>query len=130
MSIKFMMYRKLIFIALMIGASVCWGTDTFCQSSNLYGIDIIEQIIRDKQDTARIYYVDSARTKAWFDPQSLNRKNYKNLLYRELNGNRIFLPRAERKFLLAEIERMKHSHGQNDYLGILSGYLPTALVYI
>jgi hypothetical protein len=73
--------------------------------------DIVEQVIRDKQDTAKVYYEDSVarlvRGVSVYQRQLLKKRKYSSYNVYNLNGNKIVLTRREKGYINKELLKMR-----------------------
>ena len=68
--------------------------------------DVMEQIIRFKQNATKIYYNDSLLDFSHFDKKAFRKKKFVSR-HAFLKGNHITLTAAERKYIITEFKKMR-----------------------
>ena len=71
--------------------------------------NIIEQIIKEKQDTSKIYYADLVFVYRTFETKVLNRRKIKAYFIPGPGGTTFVLQKSERNHIAAEFSKMKRS---------------------
>lgn len=90
---------------ILLAALVLFALRVFSQQLPME-TDIMEQIIRLKKDTAKIYYNDSLLDFSHFDPKAFKKKKFVSW-HAFLKGNRITLTSAEREYIIDEFRKMR-----------------------